>query len=308
VPCQQGHWFCTKEGGGKNKWRSGANGNAIYQNQEADGQGCCLLVLAVPDQDAEGNFIHTEDENMNLQFLRICQPDKLNKVALDIFTIMAYCSEGGFKADTIFEIWENILLQLKLSNEAVERYMTPIKSAKALYTVQNPRNADDFKVVGHPDAHLWKPMNFVGSLDDENIILLSERHIGKTLALWNMDCVEAYQHGRIYGPEQWTVVVQSIKDSLPDIFFHKLQLLIETGVLTKNMKKYAQHNLACWPRTSAVSSSSSSSTSMPPASIWAAPASTRGNAAPWSPQSWTDEPAAPGQTYLERLEDMRSNP
>jgi hypothetical protein len=131
VPCQQGHWFCTKEGGNQTKWRSGANGNAIFQNQGADGQGCCLLVLAVPDQDADGNFIHTEDENMNLQFLRICQPDKLNKVALDIFTIMAYCSEGGFKADTIFEIWQNILQKLKLSNEAVERFMTPIKERQS---------------------------------------------------------------------------------------------------------------------------------------------------------------------------------
>jgi hypothetical protein len=229
-------------------------------------------------------------------------------VAVDIFTIMAYCSEGGFKADTIFQIWENILQKLRLSNETLERYMTPIKCAKALYVVQNPRNADDFKVAGHPEAHLWKPMQYVGSLDNDNIILLAEKHIGKTLTLWNMDCVEAYQHGRIYGPETWTSVVQSIKDSLPDIFFHKLQLLIETGVLTRNQKKYAQNNLECWPTTSAVSSSSTSSASMPPASIWAAPASTRGNAAPWSPQSWTDEPAGPGQTHLEPLEDMRSSP
>jgi hypothetical protein len=222
---------------------------------------------------------------------------------------MAYCSEGGFKADTIIQIWENILQKLKQSNETLERYMTPIKCAKALYVVQNPRNATDFKVEGHEEAHYWKTMEYVGSLDNENIILLAEKHIGKTLMLWNMDCVPAYQHGRIYGEETWTSVVQSIKDSLPDIFFHKLQLLIQTGVLTKNQKKYAQSNLACWPTTSAASSS----VSRPPTSIWAAPASTRGNAAPWSPQSWDDEPAPTGhiwtgQTGLDRLEDMRSNP
>jgi hypothetical protein len=149
-------------------------------------------------------------------------------------------------------------------------------------------------------------MQYVGSLDNDNIILLAEKHIGKTLMLWNMDCVPAYQHGRIYGEETWTSVVQSIKDSLPDIFFHKLQLLIQTGVLTKNQKRYSQSDLA-WPTTSAASSSAST----PPTSIWAAPAPTSvpgGRPAPWSPQSWTDEPAGPGQANMGPFEDMRSGP
>jgi hypothetical protein len=245
---------------------------------------------------------------MNLQFLRICQPDKINKVALDIFTIIAYCTEGGFKAETIFDIWDNILNKLRLSNQAVERIMTPIKTAKVLYTVQNPRDADDFKVPGHPDAHLWKTMNYVGSMDDDNIILLSERHIGKVLPMWNMDLVEAYHHGRIYGAETWTAVLQTIKDSLPDIFFHKLHLLMDTKMLTKAMTRYANSSLVCWPATSSASSGSASRVSVPLAPTWTAPAPTRGNAAPWSPQSWTDVQVAPGETFLERLEVTRSNP
>jgi hypothetical protein len=303
VPCQQGHWFCTKESNGKTKWRSGANGKAIYQNQEADGQGCCLLVLAVPDQDENGKYIHTEEENMNLQFLRICQPDKNNKVALDIFTIIAYCTEGGFDSDTIFNIWDSILAKLRLSNSAAERIMTPIKTAKVLYIVQNPRDADDFKVQGHPDAHLWKRMDYVGSMDDENIILLSEKHIGKALPMWNMDLVPSYNHGMIHTAETWTSILQSIKDTLPDTFFHKLRILLDTKTLTKSMMKFANSNLASWPASSSSSSGSASRVSVPWApQTWTADptaqmgSGTRGSA-PWSPQTWTDVQGAPNSSH-----------
>jgi hypothetical protein len=212
-------------------------------------------VLAVPDQDDQGNYIPTDEENMNLQLMRICQPAQKNKVILDIFTIMAYCMEGILDTANIMNIWDCILHSLSNSNVTADLILSPIKYAKVSYIVQNPRDAQDFKVPGHPGDEDWKRMDYEGSKGDSNIILLSEEHIGKTLTMYNMDLVPEYDHAVIHNADTWTSILRAITDSLPDCFFRQLQVVMETKTLTKAMMKYS-NEMVPYPDHSTPSSSS----------------------------------------------------
>jgi hypothetical protein len=138
----------------------------------------------------------------------------------------------------------------------VNRILAPINHAKTCYVVADPRDAVDFRTTDDPMGS-WTDYKVMEFEKVDNVILLSQAHVGKTLTHYNLDLVPGYIHNMVYDQDAWKVIIKAMQDSLPDHFARRCAILAETGLLTNAQRKHV-NNLQEWPSLAATSSASSS--------------------------------------------------
>jgi hypothetical protein len=196
MPSSQGHWFYVQEAKGKNAWRSGANGNRIFQDESHAAQACMALVFATPKVDENGQFVPTPEDEMELQILRIVQPTGARWPSM-----CSRCSRtrlaGTSQTSHSLVSGRAFLKAIPKGDELASIILAPISHAKVPYVVQDPRDAVDFR-SSDDSMGQWSDLKTMNFKKVDNVIVLSEAHRGKVLTHWNLDLVPGYGHNVIY--------------------------------------------------------------------------------------------------------------
>jgi len=227
VPGQQCHWFYTEEAKDKRKWRTGADGGALWQAHTEEDHAVMLLVLSTPRKDSSGAYVPTSDEDCEITAIRVPQPVGPQNVAMDCFTIFATVLKDALTVDNVADIWAIFKKALIASETITEQKLAPMRHAKVAYIVQDPKSAKDFE---GKSVMRMRPM--------PEILLLSQKHVGMTLTGYNLDVYKEYDHNRIGGQAVWDFIIKAAMEALGHDVRQKMAAQLDFGGMSANQRKF----------------------------------------------------------------------
>ena len=217
LPASQCDWFYMKTGSSsrtKNEWRSMANGDKLFTNQE-DGQAVMAMVRVSARGDAKLK-IDLDDgidqcamQDCDVEIVRIEQPQGSVKDAIALFTVATNAMMKAVSEESMLKAWNSITDFIRRAGEVVDHTLkrTALKDCRAKYVVQDPLEARDLQ------GHWGKQLAYH---ETDGVRIGSSNHIGDQKFLYNLDNFAGYNHNVCYPSSTWAVMVDSIRAQLPE--------------------------------------------------------------------------------------------